>query len=67
MSFMANILTSSDELHEYAKMFELMDVNKTGRLTIQEIKDTVDKHMDAHHFEANEWSDILHSMDTDDD
>jgi len=26
MSFMANILTSSDELHEYAKMFELMDV-----------------------------------------
>ena len=27
----------------------------------------VDKHMDAHHFEANEWADILHSMDTDDD
>ena len=46
-------------------MFELLDVSKDGFLTIDEIKKGIEVHHCAMYFEANDWDEVLHSMDAD--
>jgi len=65
ISFLSNILSSAESLHEYTQMFQMMDVTKDGFLTIDEIKKGIEMHHCAMYFEANDWAEVLHSMDAD--
>lgn len=65
ISFLTNLLATTEDLHDYVEMFEVMDTSKDGFLSIDELKVGIQSQMGSFYFKRTDWDEVLLSMDTD--
>lgn len=69
LSFLTNLLATTEELDELAEIFKSINTSNDGFITKQELKDALQQSMKSSFFECNneDWDEILASLSNNDD